>query len=84
MLALDTGANTMDPLTNLYTRLREQRTRGALNSAWPDEPPRLEDWLNYWNDDDTDLGNLRNFEHWLARARPPIGSSPATKVNNGS
>lgn len=60
----------MDPLTNLYTRLREQRAQGAINSVWPAEPPRLEDWLNYWNDDDTDLGNLRNFEHWLARARP--------------
>jgi hypothetical protein len=61
----------MDPLTNLYSRLREQRPQGAAaNSVWPDEPPRLEDWLNYWNDEDTDLGNLRNFEHWLSRARP--------------
>lgn len=60
----------MDPLTNLYTRLREQRLQGpASGRTWPDEPPRLEDWLNYWNDDDTDLCNLRNFEHWLSRAR---------------
>ena len=61
----------MDPLTNLYTRLREQRPQGVpAGRTWPEEPPRLEDWLNYWNDDDTDLGNLRNFEHWLSRARP--------------
>jgi hypothetical protein len=33
-------------------------------------PPPLEDWLRYWNDGDTDIGNLRNLEHWLTRPRP--------------
>jgi hypothetical protein len=59
----------VDPLTHLYARLRQHRLTGALGSM--DEPPRLEDWLAFWNDDDTDLGNLQNFEHWLRRARPP-------------
>jgi hypothetical protein len=64
----------MDPLTNLYDRLRQRaaqsNTQGATRpSAWPEEPPRLEDWLRFWNDEDTDLGNLRNFEHWMARVR---------------
>lgn len=61
----------MDPLTNLYDRLRQQPTLpGQAGRAWPDEPPLLEDWLRFWNDEDTDLGNLRNFEHWMSRARP--------------
>lgn len=31
--------------------------------------PQLEDWLRYWDDGDTDLGNLRNLDHWLTRSR---------------
>jgi len=66
----------MDPLTSLYERLRQQAALPAnQNRAWPAEPPQLEDWLRYWNDDDTDLGNLRNFEHWMARARPASGTA---------
>jgi hypothetical protein len=68
----------MDPLTTLYKRLHQaaqnQSTRNESSQTQsgmgpanlPDEPPQLEDWLRYWNDEDTDLGNLRNFEHWLA------------------
>jgi hypothetical protein len=60
----------MDPMTNLYERLRQramERAGGA--AAYPDEPPLLQDWLRFWNDEDTDLGNLRNFEHWMSRSR---------------
>ncbi|HEY6642351.1 hypothetical protein [Povalibacter sp.] len=56
----------MDPLTTLYDRLRE---RAGAAGNWPEEPPLLQDWLRFWNDEDTDLGNLRNFEHWISRAR---------------
>jgi hypothetical protein len=58
---------------------RRQRLAAVLQATsqrvWPNqsataEPaPHLEDWLRYWNDDDTDLGNLRNLEHWLSRSR---------------
>jgi hypothetical protein len=44
----------MDPLTQLYQRLRTQ---------WP----AIEAWLEYWDDEDTDLGNLRTLEHWLSQ-----------------
>jgi len=54
----------MDPLTHLYQRLRH--AAGAMEI--PAEPQQLEDWLRYWNDEDSDLGNLRNFEHWLSRS----------------
>jgi hypothetical protein len=55
----------MDPLTTLYERLRQRV--GRVPSC-VEQPPLLEDWLRYWNDTDTDLGNLRNFEHWLSRS----------------
>ena len=32
------------------------------------EIPTLEQWLKYWNDADTDFGNLNNIQHWLQRA----------------
>lgn len=66
----------MDPLTNLYDRLRHRAafvadaSAAAGRRAWQDEPPQLQDWLRFWSDGDTDLGNLRNFQHWIARARP--------------
>jgi hypothetical protein len=50
----------MDPLTHLYERLRQSPAHATI-----EPPPALEDWLQYWNDEDTDRGNLRNFEHWL-------------------
>jgi hypothetical protein len=56
----------MDPLTNLYERLRQQAAPGVF----PAEPPSFEEWLQYWDDNDTDLGNLRNFQHWLSRRLP--------------
>jgi hypothetical protein len=55
----------MDPLTRLYERLRAQAPPGAM----PVEPPSYEEWLKYWKDEETDLVNLRTFEHWLSRAQ---------------
>ena len=59
----------MDPLTQLYERLRTQ----VVSNKLPAEPAVIEAWLEYWNDDDTDLGNLRTFEHWLSQSRRPHG-----------
>lgn len=52
----------MDPLTNLYERLRAQAAPGS----YPIEPPSYDEWLQYWDDNDSDMGNLRNFQHWLS------------------
>ena len=52
----------VDPLTQLYERLRTQQSGAA-----PVEPPSFEEWLRYWDDDQTDVVNLRTFEHWLSR-----------------
>jgi hypothetical protein len=63
----------MDPLTHLYRQLCAQQSQAPIPGMI--DPPRLEEWLRFWNDDDTDLGNLKNFEHWLREAdrngRPP-------------
>lgn len=59
----------MDPLTSLYERLRARAAPGM----YPVEPPSYDEWLQYWDDDNTDLGNLRNFEHWLGRREKAIG-----------
>jgi hypothetical protein len=59
----------MDPLTQLYERLRLQ----VPEARPPTDPAVVAAWLEYWNDDDTDLGNLRTFEHWLSQVRRPHG-----------
>jgi len=61
--------HSMDPLTQLHERLRTQGPGGRI----PPEPAVIEAWLEYWNDDDSDLGNLRTFEHWLSQVRRPHG-----------
>jgi hypothetical protein len=60
----------MDPLFGLSNHLRRYAQHLAATSEPGFDPPRIEDWLRFWNDEDTDLGNLRNFEHWLGRSRP--------------
>jgi hypothetical protein len=62
MLCSSLTKHFMDPLTTLYERLRTLGPPGA----YPADPASCEEWLQYWNDDDSDLGNLRNFEHWLS------------------
>ena len=59
----------MDLVYSLSNSLRQYAEYARVTSRPGFEPPTLEEWLRYWNDDDTDLGNLRNFEHWLTRAR---------------
>ena len=59
----------MDPLTQLYERLRTQVPDARVQL----EPAVVEQWLEYWNDDDTDLGNLRTFEFWLSQTRRQHG-----------
>ena len=66
----------MDIAPTLSEQLGERATLDTsatvhswLRRAVRAEPPQLEDWLRYWDDGDTDVGNLRNLEHWLTRTR---------------
>jgi hypothetical protein len=52
-----------DPAMQLYARLRARETAGQA----PADPPSLREWMQYWNDDDSAIGNLRTLEHWLSR-----------------
>ena len=54
----------MDPLTQLYERLRAT----APPSGFPANPPSLDEWMKYWDDEQSEFVNLRTFEHWLSRA----------------
>lgn len=54
------------PLPNFFDRLRERHLTDATTSQSPD----WRQWLQYWDDEETVAGNLRNFEHWLLRAQP--------------
>jgi hypothetical protein len=67
MMSCDSGQRSegsrVDALTNLYERLRAQAPAGTGV-----EPPSYEQWLQYWNDEETEIANLRNFQHWLSRA----------------
>ncbi|PZN32512.1 MAG: hypothetical protein DIU71_07415 [Proteobacteria bacterium] len=65
----------MDPLTNLYERMRASAPPGTL----PPDPPPFHEWLRYWNDNETDPGNLRNFEYWLSRRIPVADGRPARR-----
>ncbi len=64
----------MNPLTTLYERLR-QRGAGSVPPCI-EQPPLLADWLRYWNEGDTELGNLHNFGHWLSRSRAVRAQQP--------
>jgi hypothetical protein len=61
----DLAEMCMDPLTQLYERLRAEVPGASI----PAEPPSFEDWMQYWNDEDSEIGNLRAFEHWLSRRK---------------
>jgi hypothetical protein len=59
----------MDPIYLLNQRVRYFAESLQGTAAANIAPPTVEEWLDYWNDDDTDLANLRNIEHWLSTSR---------------
>lgn len=49
---------------NFVDRLQQARKEQQVDPAIPD----LQQWMQYWNDDESYAGNLRNIRHWLSRA----------------
>ena len=43
----------------------------AMQARALSQTPTMEQWLRYWNDADTDFGNLNNIRHWIELARQP-------------
>jgi len=62
----------MDPVHVLTQRLTHFAECLHASGSREFVPPPSEEWMEFWDDDDTDLGNLRNLEHWLwtSRKRP--------------
>jgi hypothetical protein len=56
----------MDAVNVLTQRLRHFADCLQASGARDFVPPTLEQWLEFWDDDDTEIGNLRNLEHWLS------------------
>lgn len=59
----------MDHATEISMRLKQYaETLTAANARHTDDFA-LEEWLGFWDEDDSVFGNVRNLEHWLAEAR---------------
>jgi hypothetical protein len=59
----------MDHATEISQRLKAYAatlTDAASNVV---DDNALEQWLGFWDEDDSVYGNIRNLEHWLARAK---------------
>ena len=52
---------------NFAARLLKAQAKFGDTTA--SNPPDLHQWLEYWNDADSIVGNLRKVEHWLQRAQ---------------
>jgi hypothetical protein len=46
-------------------RRRQVASQRVVSRMRREPTQQLHEWLQCWNDNDSDLGNLRNFEHWL-------------------
>ncbi len=59
----------MDHATRISQRLKiYAETLAAANVQQADDHA-IEQWLGFWDEDDSVFGNVRNLEHWLAEAR---------------
>jgi hypothetical protein len=58
----------MDHATEISQRLKEYATTLSNASAQVADDNSLEQWLGFWDEDDSVYGNVRNLEHWLAQA----------------
>ena len=49
--------------SNFVDRLQQARKEQQVDPAIPD----LQQWMQYWNDEESETANLRNIRHWLSR-----------------
>jgi hypothetical protein len=58
----------MDQATQLSQRL--MRYAATISAAGANEADdySIEEWLGFWDEDDSVFGNVRNLEHWLTQA----------------
>ena len=58
----------MDHATIVSHRLKQYATILARESAKHADDYSIEEWLGFWDEDDSVFGNVRNLEHWLSQA----------------
>ena len=66
---MSTELFTDSPTQSFFERLRERLSQPTPESNCLPAVPDVQQWLHYWNDEESLAGNLRNVEHWLQRAR---------------
>jgi hypothetical protein len=59
----------MDHATEISMRLKQYAATLTTANARHVDDHALEQWLGFWDEDDSVFGNIRNLEHWLAEAR---------------
>lgn len=58
----------MDHATEISQRLKAYAATLTDAATHALDDNALEQWLGFWDEDDSVYGNVRNLEHWLARA----------------
>jgi hypothetical protein len=58
----------MDHATDISQRLKQYAATLSNAGAQVADDNSLEQWLGFWDEDDSVYGNVRNLEHWLSQA----------------
>jgi hypothetical protein len=58
----------MDHATELSLRLKQYAATIAAAGRRHTDDHAIEEWLGFWDDEDSVYGNVRNIEHWLSQA----------------
>jgi len=58
----------MDHATRFSIRLKQYAATLVAANAKQVDDHSVEEWLGFWDEDDSVFGNVRNLEHWLSQA----------------
>ena len=58
----------MDQATQLAQKLKQYATTLAASGREAVDEYEVEQWLGFWDDEESTYGNVRNIEHWLTQA----------------
>jgi hypothetical protein len=69
----------MDHATIVSHRLKQYAAILAREGTKHADDYSIEQWLGFWDEDDSVFGNVRNLEHWLTQAARAQRRSSATQ-----
>jgi hypothetical protein len=58
----------VDHATQISLRLKQYASVLAAAGTKHTDDYSVEQWLGFWDEDDSTFGNVRNLEHWLSQA----------------